>query len=286
MTETKTGKTRFTAESATVVTTYRRLYQYVDAFASGHLNLVILTGAPGLAKSRTVRERLGEGICWIEGNATAFGMYAKLFGCRDQLVVIDDVDSLYANARCVRLLKCLCQTEEEKRLAWHTAAAGLERAGIPREFSTKSRLMIIANDWQTLNRNVAAVQDRGHLISFQPSPAEVHGHVRSWFNDQEILKWYDRHLSLFNTLSMRHYVRAAELKRAGLDWQHASLPENLPQKMLLVARLRSDESLCSEEERARVFISLGAGCRATYFNHARRLKQLQWPTNGQWSMDN
>jgi hypothetical protein len=200
MKATKRKGTRVLGDIGTIVTSYRRLNQYVEAFANGHLNLVILTGAPGLAKSRTARERLGERACWIEGNATAFGMYAKLFTCRDQLVVIDDVDSLYANARCVRLLKCLCQTEEEKRLAWHTAAAGLEKAGIPREFSTKSRLLIIANDWQMLNRNVAAVRDRGHLISFQPSPAEVHGHVQSWFNDQEILEWYDSHLSLFNTL--------------------------------------------------------------------------------------
>ena len=157
--------------SATVVTTYQRLDQYVDAFAHGHLNLVILTGAPGLAKSRTVRKCLGDKACWIEGNATAFGMYARLFTCRDQLVVIDDVDSLYANARCVRLLKGLCQTEEKKRLAWHTAATGFEREGLPREFSTKSRLLIIANDWQTLNRNVVAVQDRGHLISFEAVPS-------------------------------------------------------------------------------------------------------------------
>ncbi len=54
----KRAKSRVADKSATVVTSYARLYQYVDAFASGHLNLVILTGAAGLAKSRTVRERL------------------------------------------------------------------------------------------------------------------------------------------------------------------------------------------------------------------------------------
>ena len=45
------------------------------------------------------------------------------------------------------LLKCLCQTEEEKTVAWHSDARSLERHGVPREFTTKSRVVIIANDW-------------------------------------------------------------------------------------------------------------------------------------------
>ena len=64
-------------------------------------------------------------------------------------VVIDDVDALYADRSGVRLLKCLCQTEEEKAVAWHSDARSLERQGIPREFTTKSRVVIIANDWKT-----------------------------------------------------------------------------------------------------------------------------------------
>ncbi len=53
-----------------------------------------------------------------------------------------------------------------------------EKEGIPREFTTKSRVVIIANDWRTLDRNVAALQDRGHVLLFQPSPAEVHARRR------------------------------------------------------------------------------------------------------------
>jgi len=73
-------------------------------------------------------------------------MYVKLYRHRDQFVVIDDVDALYADRSGVRLLKCLCQTEEEKAVAWHSDAKSLERRGIPREFATKSRVAIIAND--------------------------------------------------------------------------------------------------------------------------------------------
>ena len=76
-------------------------------------------------------------------------MYAKLYRHRDQFVVIDDVDALYADRSGVRLLKCLCQTEEEKAVAWHSDARSLERQRIRGSSPTKSRVVIISNDWKT-----------------------------------------------------------------------------------------------------------------------------------------
>ena len=75
------------------LTTYARLEEYLRAFAAGHFHLLILVGPGGLAKSRSVRAALGGQACWIEGNATPFGMYVKLYRHKDQFVVIDDVDA-------------------------------------------------------------------------------------------------------------------------------------------------------------------------------------------------
>src|SRR5437762_508353 len=166
--------------------TYERLEAYLRAFAQGHFHLLILVGAGGLAKSRSVRAALNGQACWIEGNATPFGMYVKLYRHRDQFVVIDDVDALYADRSGVRLLKCLCQTEDEKAVAWHSDARSLERQGIPREFTTKRRVVIISNEWKTLNKNVGALQDRGHVLVFQPSEAERHEQAGTRFDDREL----------------------------------------------------------------------------------------------------
>ena len=157
-------------QKALRLTTYRRLAEYLEAFAKGHFHLMILVGAGGLAKSRSVRAVLGDNACWIEGNATPFGMYAKLYRHRDEFVVIDDVDALYADRSGVRLLKCLCQTEEEKAVAWHSDARSLLRQQIPREFTTRSRVVIISNDWQTLNKNVAASRIAAMCSSSSQAP--------------------------------------------------------------------------------------------------------------------
>jgi hypothetical protein len=220
------------------VSSYDRLEEYLCAFAKGHFHLLILVGAGGLAKSRSVRAVLDGRACWIEGNATPFGMYVKLYRHRDRFVVIDDVDALYADRSGVRLLKCLCQTEEAKSVAWHSDAKSLERQGIPREFVTKSRVVIIANDWKTLDRNVAALQDRGHVLLFEPGAAEVHRQAGTWFDDREI------------------YELAVEAEN---------------RRARLAAELLASAAYASTAERVKAFVEQGGGCRATFFNYRRRL---------------
>ncbi len=259
------------------ITTYDRLEAYLAAFAKGHFGLLILVGSGGLAKSRSVRAALGGRGCWIEGNATPFGMYARLYRHRDEFVVIDDVDALYADRSGVRLLKCLCQTEEEKSVAWHSDARTLERQGIPREFVTKCRVAIVANDWKTLNKNVAALQDRGHVLMFQPSAAEVHRKAGTWFDDPEIYQWFDANLHRVREPSLRHYVRAKELKAAGMDWTEVLAAEAENKRERLAAELLASPEHGSTAERVRAFVEQGGGCRATFFNYRRYLLQKITP---------
>ena len=253
------------------IKTYDRLEAYLRAFAGGHFGLLILVGAGGLAKSRSVRAALAGGGCWIEGNATPFGMYAKLYRHRDRFVVIDDVDGLYADRSGVRLLKCLCQTEDEKAVAWHSDARSLEKQGIPREFTTKSRVAIICNDWKTLNKNVAALQDRGHVVMFQPSAAEVHAQAGKWFDDREIFDWFAANLHRVREPSMRHYVRARELKAAGMDWTEVLAAEAENKRERLAAELLASAEHASTAARIKAFIERGGGCRATFFNYRRKI---------------
>jgi hypothetical protein len=274
MSEGRTSKRRKRAgrpDGALTITTYKRLEEYLTAFAEGHLNLVIVVGRGGLAKSRTVRRVLGEDACYIQGNATPFGIYEKLYRHRNQFVVIDDVDSLYADRSGIRLLKCLCQTDPEKVVAWHSDAKGLEKRGIPREFTTTSRVIIIANDWRTLNRNVAALQDRGHVLLFEPTALEVHAKVREWFFNNEIYEWFGKSLHRVREPSFRHYVRARELKLAGMDFTHVLEPEGENPRAKLAAQVLASECYPSTKQKVAAFVQRGGGCRATFFNYRKRV---------------
>jgi len=83
----------------------------------------------------------------------------------------------------VRLLKSLCQTTVEKTVRWDSDARTLKSKDIPTHFSTTSRVAIIANQWKTLNEDVAAIEDRGHVVLFEPTPEEVHHRTAEWFQD-------------------------------------------------------------------------------------------------------
>ena len=253
------------------ITEYDELEALVDAFASGKLNLVILVGSAGTSKSQTVRRAVGKDCGWIEGNATAFGMYQQFFDHRDKPMVIDDVDGLLGDKTATRLLKCACQTDKVKSLAWHSATTA-SNAQLPRQFETRSQVMIIANDWKTLNANVKAVEDRGHLVYFEPTPEALHLKVAEFFTDQDIFNWFADHLHLIPHPSMRHYVRAAELKSAGLDWTKVLLRDTVPEKAMLVAKLKADSTIKTERERVKRFTELGGGNATTWYKWSKRIK--------------
>jgi hypothetical protein len=250
------------------------LEQYVCAFAAGHLNLLMIFGPPGVGKSRSVRQALGTQVCWIGGQATPFGIYLQAYQHRHEPIVLDDVDGLYADRLGVRLLKALGQTERSKTLSWQTAAPTLERCGIPRQFTTTSRVALIGNDWKTLNADVAALEDRGHLLLFEPSPSEVHRQAARWFWDQEIFDLVADHLHLMAQHSLRTYHHAWELKQAGLDWRQGVLGRCLTGVALAVAKLKANPDFASEAERVRAFVRSGAGCRASYFRYAKKLQPV------------
>src|SRR5262249_24355853 len=84
------------------------------------------------------------------------------------------------------------------------------------------------HSWQTLNRNVDALQDRGHVLLFEPGAAEVHRKEGSWFDDPEIYEWFSANLHRVREPSQRHYARAKELKAAGMDWTQVLASNSRP----------------------------------------------------------
>lgn len=264
-------KSKSLTSFVTHIGTYAELASYARAFADGHLNLLLVSGDPGLGKSRQMRESIGDHACWIDGNASPFQIYCEAYKSRGLPLILDDVDGLYRNPAGIRLLKNLAQTEPVKHVSWQTAAPGLDRLKIPREFTTASQVAVIVNDWRTLNADVAALEDRGHLLSFEPSPGEIHRHAARWFWDQEVFDFIAERLHLVERHSLRTYTKAYELKVAGFDWRSTILSRLVPPAALAVAKLKADPVFATEEDRVRAFIQAGLGCRATFYNQAKRL---------------
>ena len=171
------------------------------------------------------------------------------------------------------LLKCLCETQPVKRVAWSSRCAAFANGELPRSFESISRVCLIANDWNTLDRNIAAVFDRGLVVLFQPSALEVHREIAraGWFDDEEVFRFVGQNLFLLTEPSFRFYNLARDHKRAGLDWQALMLrtmETEADPKQILIARLLADPQYESEAARIETFRKhRDGGSKATYHRH-------------------
>jgi hypothetical protein len=257
------------------VKTFAELDRWAGAFARGEFEVVILVGDPGLGKSRLFKVALGPDGRFVEGRATAFQLYRELFRHRGRPFVIDDVDQLYADRDAIRLLKCLCQTDPVRTVAWHAASPQLKAEGIPTEFTTTTRVAIVANQWKSASPDVAAVADRGVLLRFRPAPAEVHAWVGTWRRaagvDEAVYRFIGDHLALIARPSGRHYVVASQARRNGLAWQSVLCETwGLDAELAVAVELAADQTL-SPDERVRRFRERTGASRATFY---RRLVSL------------
>ena len=267
------------------IITYEEFHQYMVKFAEGELGLVLLLGRPGTGKTETVKRvvgfdeeethRQGQGgagrrVLYVEGHAQPFGLYGQLWEHRDCPVILDDLDRLYGKPECVRLLKPLCSNRHAKRITWYTNAT-LGSGGLPSSFITTSNVILIANEWRSLNANVQALEDRAIIIHFAPTNVEVHRQVATWFDDQEVFDFVGRYLGCVPHISMRHYEKGSMLRGAKIaDWKNRLLQMILPDKrMAVVAALQVDPELGSDKERVDRFVQETGQSRPTYY----RLKQ-------------
>ena len=62
-----------------------------------------------------------------------------------------------------------------------------------------------------------------------------------------------------------------------MDWRQAVLGRCLTGVALAVAKLKANPAFASEDERVRTFVQSGAGCRASYFRHAQKLRPAVRP---------
>ena len=256
------------------VTTYASLRQYYTTFSEGNLPLLVVTGRGGTAKSTLAVEIVRDAIR-IDCHVTACGLYRQLFIHRNKVLIIDDVDALAGDRQTVPVLKALCETRHEKTIGWYTAkskmvADGEEVPGeLPDHFTTTSRAVIISNDWKTLNKNVAALNDRGLVINYEPTNAEIHRYVVAggWFKDEEILGFVQQHLNVATKLSMRDYIKALEIKNGGMDWQSVLLGYwDVDPLMGLTIELMNNIGM-SPKRRCETFCQATGKVQKTWYNY-------------------
>ena len=113
------------------------------------------------------------------------------------------------------------------------------------------------------------------MLLFQPTAAEVHARAGTWFEDEEIYGWIAQNLHRVRVPSLRHYVRAKELKAAGMDWTAVLAAEDENKRARIAAEILESTEYASTAARVAAFVAKGGGCRATFFNYRRKFIESQ-----------
>lgn len=257
-----------------VLTTYESLRHLAGAVADGLIPFLILVGNPGLGKTRTFRDTLGEKAHILHGRVSPIHLHIEAYRHRGQILGIDDVHGLLDNPAGVDYLKDFFQTEPIRAVSWLTATKVLEEAGVPREYTLSRPGFLITNNLPRLEEKLPALADRAQLTVFDPPPLEIHQAAVPWCKHQEVFDYIGDHLHLIRGLTLRTYDEMAGWKTIGYDWRSLLVDGKRAQAGHLVAQLKADPGFRTEEDRVRRFIELGAGKRTTYFDVARQLKKM------------
>jgi len=246
---------------------YKELYEYFEAFGKKQLNLLIVVSRGGLGKTFIAEEALvQDGPLTFTGHVTPLGMYRELLTRnkeeKDFIVIFDDVDTLMLNKTNVALLKQLCDTRENKTIRYITSSPIL--AGQDSEFETSCKVLMLMNDIKTDDKNLNALLTRAHLINFDPPDTEILNQMKSFADDNEIIRFIEMYAPFSKSLNFRVYKRASELKKVKLDWKQEVINE-----LKIDARLFEIETLLrkykTDKERETHFTE----SRNTYYRYKK-----------------
>lgn len=189
---------------------------------------LIVVGQPGTSKSyqfeNTPKAR------YINNAASPVGLYAAVYWCKaradgedeDTPIILDDVDGLLDERGATAFFKALGSDRENKHLSWEKQNTWLESEGIPRSYTTTSRLCILCNSVPKVSRDLQAVFDRAKTVVFAPTAQEIHRYVGEWWKHAEhgdIYEYLSANLGRISEPSIRWYTDTLREKKLGNDWR-------------------------------------------------------------------
>lgn len=137
----------------------------VHSVAAGDIKSMILSGSPGVGKTHEVNAVLKElddkaecDFVFMSGRIKATGLYKLLYDNRfaNSVLVLDDMDSIFAFEDSLNILKKACDLKPVRKISWLSETKFVsdeDGADIPRSFDYEGSVIFITNiDFDNLMR--------------------------------------------------------------------------------------------------------------------------------------
>lgn len=265
------------------VNTFEDLGFWLKAFSNSNIDLLILEGAGATGKSFAIEEALeGHDYLRILSHVSPMQLFVLGYAYKDKFLVFDDTENLIQSSDCLGLLRQFAESRPEKEIAWFTSGKRLENLETPSSYTTRSKTVIICNSFRNISKRIQALQTRGFLIQFQPTPEEIIRKLQSisisenglpQIQRQEIFEFLEKHGKYATNLNLRSYSKAAGLLKetngTGL-WKEKMLEDlGVSEKLRVLDRLLSN--LPSDKERLDKWVNYHGWSRRSYYENKKRL---------------
>ena len=221
--------------------------------AIGKNTAIIISGPPGLGKSFGVTKicnKLSDSGKITANHVSGFvrptGLFKALYDCREknQVLILDDADSVFSDEATLNLLKIACDTTKKRTISWLAETRMEDELGskIPRSFEFCGSVIFITNlDFDTLiargNRlapHLEALISRAHYLDLSLKTKRDHivrikqvlaqGMLRdqgmSVSDEREVVDFIQANVDRLRELSLRMVLKIATLMRINRQsWQ-------------------------------------------------------------------
>jgi len=243
-------------EDTKLISTYSEirahLYDFVEMSRTDNPVQLWVVGPPGTSKSTIVKESLrGIKHYFVSGSATSAKLYEELYYHRDEIIVFDDLESVYRDRALMSMLKNLSDTDPIKVV--YRIKMRKPDDPIPDSFETRSPVLIITNGIEI--KRTTALCHRFEILHFVPNPVEVLNEADRWFDDKEILDFVEALLPSLTKLDLRKLNAIKRNKRKGIrNWRvEAGSILGLPRNMVIMIDILAGGGYGSRMEQKKEF---------------------------------
>jgi len=158
-------------------TRYNSVESYIEKIATGQMRSLIVNGPAGVGKTFSVESYLkkySEGRYKIvTGHMTPLALYFNLYYHREpnQILVLDDIDSIFKKIEGVNLLKAAMDTTAVRKVSYESSTGKLSTGNIPPSHEFKGGVILVSNigfentSKNTLGVHLDALKDRSYSIT-------------------------------------------------------------------------------------------------------------------------
>jgi hypothetical protein len=229
---------------------FEMLEEMTRACKKGDVRAMIVSGPPGVGKSHGVEKVLGKHdlladiagdaklkkYTVVKGAMSAIGLYCKLyqFADKDNVIVFDDCDSIFADELSLNILKAALDSKKNRTIHWNTDSYKLRNEGVPDQFTFKGSAIFITNikfdhvKSAKLRDHLTALESRCHYIDLTidtdrekmlrikqiTKDGMLAEHALTEEVQEEIIDFIDINKKRLRELSLRTVLKIADLAKA------------------------------------------------------------------------